>query len=227
MSIAEQYRKIRTEHPFLSAIHAYAWAKHSDDSEEWEVNLSSYGEYKRTIDQFLVKLRVEPESECPKEDDGLGHYAKGVSSDYDYEWNGNYPRPDEPLPLNLPYTSFASGAYSQDRHAWPYFIPDHVEEQYESFRKMGQSKSVSWMLTKEWVEDTISKFFGGPLYYGTILIEVFYVTADGEEIEIGSDSLGTSYLEDEEIFTIVKENAMVDTALDEARKHLEELKEVV
>lgn len=227
MTVRYKYLKYRYTNPLQPAKWALRHAKFNNGSDKWEQRPGHYDSYTQQIDNFLLTLKVTDESQCPMEGDGLGHYAEGANSDYDYDWQGNYPRPTEELPLNLPYTSFASGAYSQDRHAHPYFIPDGVEDHYNYLRTMGQSKSVAWDLTKEWVEDIIRSWFGGPLIYASVEVTVAYVAADDDEIEVGSASIGTSYVDDDDIFTCVMENGLVEEALAEARKHLDELKEVV
>src|SRR4051794_25728940 len=106
-----KYLRYRREHPWLSATLALHWAKAQHP--EWEPVPNNYDHFTREIDGFIVKLYSEVESQCPHDGD-MGHYVNGVNTDHDYEWGGNYPRPSEELPLRLPYTAFASGAYSQD-----------------------------------------------------------------------------------------------------------------
>lgn len=216
LNVVEKYSKYRREHPLLSADIALRWAKQPDYAAEWIGTSYTGYEYEREVEGFRVVLTIEHESECPMEGDGLGHYVEGVRhSDWDTDWNGNYPRPAEELPLNLPYTTFASGAYSQDRHAYPYFVPDHLEDHYESLRRRGQSKSVAWLMVKEDAEDTIRKFFGGPLVYCHV-----QVTAYKDDIELGQDTIYTSYIsgdDDDYPFTCAAENGMVETAVSEAK----------
>lgn len=216
-NVIEKYKKFRRKHTMLSADIALRWAKAADPAEDWIA--SPHGDsYSMEREGFDIWLTVEYDSECPQEGDGLGHYVSGVNSDYDYEWNGNYPRPSEELPLNLPYTTFASGAYSQDRDVYPYFVPDYLEDQYESYRRRGQSKSVAWLMTKEDAEDTIRKFFGGPLVYCSVR-----VTASKDDIELGSDTLYTSYIcgdDDDYPLTCANENGMVEEAISQAQDAL-------
>jgi hypothetical protein len=221
----QKYLKIRREQgPLFRAADALRWAKHNPNKDEWESRPGHYDAHFRKVDGFDVRLSFETESQCP-EDGDMGHYVEGSHSDYDYEWRGNYPRPVEDLPLNLPYTSFASGAYSQDRHAFPYWVPDGVEEQFDYFRRNGQSKQVSWELTKQWVEYMIRSFFGGPLYYGIVT-----VTVSKEGVELGHASIGTSYTDDidgeDYIFDCASDHALVEEALEDARDTLKRLTEV-
>jgi hypothetical protein len=218
----QKYHKIRSDNPFYSAADALRWAKHTPRNDEWEQKPGDYDAYYREIDGFEVKLTFETESMCPQEGD-MGHYVEGAR--HDYEWGGNYPRPVEDLPLNLPYTSFASGAYSQDRHAWPYWVPSEVEEQFAYYRRMGQSKQVAWELTKQWVEDMIRSFFGGPLYYGIVFVSVWK-----EGVELGNASIGTSYVDDNDgrdhIFDCADDFSLVEDAMQDARDTIQRLTEV-
>jgi hypothetical protein len=219
----QKYLRVRREQgPLFSAADALRWAKHNPSNDEWEQKPGEYDAYHRKVDGFDVKLSFETESQCPEEGD-MGHYVDGVR--HDYEWGGNYPRPAEDFPLNLPYTSFASGAYSQDQHAWPYWVPSEVEDQFAYYRRMGQSKQVSWELTKQWVEDMIRSFFGGPLYYGIVT-----VTVSKEDVELGHASIGTSYVDDMDgknyIFDCASDHALVEEALEDARDTLKRLTEV-
>ena len=211
----QQYRKNRSEHPWMPAASALRWAKAESNRPDdgWEEAWNSTQAWTREVDGFEIRITVETESQCP-EDGDMGHYVDGVRNGYNYDWGGNYPEPNEELPLNLPYTSFASGAYSQNQHAWPYWIPDGVEEQFDYFHRCGASKQVAWMLTKEWVEKQIRDFFGGPLYYVNVV-----VTASLEGVELGSDSIGTNYIgfDDAHIFECVRDLDMIGNAIEAAK----------
>lgn len=225
--IKEKYAKNRRNHPWMSAKNALDWAKRERDySADWDYVSNTGSTYSREVDGFTVTLKINHDSQFP-EDGDMGHYVNGISS-YNWssgEWSGNYPEPNEDFPLNLPYTSFASGSYSQDRHAYPYWVPDGVEEQFVFYRRNGASKSVAWDLTKEWVEQMIKDFFGGPLVYVYVTVTV---SKDG--IELGGDSIGTNYVDDHEgqnyPFQCVEEHGMIEEAMNEAKEAIKKLKEV-
>lgn len=215
-------RKERTKNPLMSMRTALAIArsKGAADRRGWE---HDHGErYKREQDGFTLKLTSEVESEMPQDGD-MGHYVEGVSSDYSYEWGGNYPQPTEELPLHLPYTSFYSAGYSRSpQNVTPYFVPDGVEDWYDEARRCGQSKSVAWDYTKQMVEDTISAFFGGPLTYMVVTVTVYK-----KDIELASASIGTSIIgyDDDYLFEVADETGIVEDALDDAKETLTSLRE--
>ena len=97
---------------------------------------------------------------------------------------GNYPEPREDLPLGLPYTAFRwTGALQGDGG---YFIPSEMDEQYDYYRRSGQSRCVAWDMTRAWVEQQLSDLFGSPLtYYGVTVI------ASREGIDLGTANMGT------------------------------------
>lgn len=215
-------RRERAKNPLMAmstALSIVRGAKSAQD--KWEHVPGTGERYQREQDGFTLYLTSEVESENPQDDD-LGHYVKGVSSDYAYEWEGNYPKPSEEFPLGLPYTSFYSAGYSRNPdHVWPYFVPDGIEDWFEHLRQQGQSKSVAWDLTKAWVEDTIRSFFGGPLLY-----YVVRVTVEREGVELGSASIGTSVIgyDDNYLFECADECGIVDDAIEEAKDTLERLR---
>lgn len=214
-------RKERAKSPFMPMVTALAITRRTGAQERrgWEHIPGTVDSYRREQDGFYLVLKAETESEMPQDGD-LGHYVDGVSSDYSYEWGGNYPMPTEEFPLRLPYTAFASGAYSRDSHAYPYFVPDGVEDWYENYREHGQSKSVAWDLTKEMVEQTIKDFFAGPLVYATVTI-----TAHRKGVKLGASAIGTSFVgyDDDYMFEVADENGLIEEALDQAKETLVEL----
>jgi hypothetical protein len=151
------------------------------------------------------------------ESDTYGHYVEETRhwQDYRPEWNGNYPPPAEDLPLDLPYTSFRySGPGWVQSEGTGYFIPDGIPEQFDYYRRCGQSRSVALDLTRAWVEKQISSWFSGPLTNCTV-----FVTAEKEGIELGTATMVTDYLGDEPdyIFSMVEEYGMVEEAIEEAK----------
>jgi hypothetical protein len=213
-----RYRKHRRDNPLMPAATALRWAKQRDASQDWE---EARDGYTREVDGFTVTLTVVDESIYPMPEDDYGEYVK--ESRYGGgEWGGNYPEPaSHDWPLGLPYTSFHFDGCQRSSDGG-YFVPDRVQEWYDHLRKRGQSRSVAWLQTKEWVEQTLASFFSGPLTYCFIR-----VTASREGVELGSDSIGTTYIGDDEgrayIFTCVDEHGMVDTAIDAADDKLAEL----
>lgn len=227
-TVIDKYRKYRTESPMHPAKHALAWAKLPDAEEPWE----SHGDesYKREVDGFTVILKVETESifpECNKNGEtDYGSYVQERGSQrwgWDGEWNGNWPEPQEFPPLGLPYTSIRySGPGWVQGESGGYFIPDHIEEQYDYYRRAGQSKSVAWDMTKEWVEGMISDLFHAPLSNCYINIKVYK-----EDIELGSAGIGTDIISNNEgekyIFQCVEEHGLVDEAIEQARDNIVKL----
>lgn len=228
----EKYRKLRRENPYLPAHHALAIAKAKIERGDWEQD--AHDRWTLELEGGLTALlTVETESIFPKDHD-YGEYADAVSSDYDWDWEGNYPRPAADLPLNLPYTIFhcASYSHSSGSGGYPYFIPDGVEDRFNEFRKAGASKAVAWDLTRQWVEDTVRSFFGGPLTYLDVGVEIRRtVQHDGRidsDVVLGSSHMGTSIIDDEDghdhVFELAQE--MLPEALDEARETLNDLRKV-
>lgn len=216
MTTQERYLKLRRAHPFMDAKRILEWAKTPDASEGWEETRNGFS---REVDGFTICLTVEDESIYPREDDGLGHYVQERNADYAWRWEGNYPEPAESFPLGLPYTAFRySGPGWVQGEGSGYFLPDGVEEQFDYYRKAGQSKSVAWELTRQYVESTLTAFFSSPLTYATVT-----VTAYKNGVELDSDSMGTSYIDRDDVFTLVKEYDMIDTATQRAYETLEGL----
>lgn len=218
MTTADKYMKYRREHPRLPASYALRWAKTPDLSTKWEEH--NYNRFTREEGPFEIELTFETESQCPMDDDHYGRYVDGRSG-WDSAWDGNYPEPVEPFPLGLPYTSFASGAYSQDRNAWPYFIPNGIDEHFGYLRGEGTSKSVAWDELKQWVEDQIEMLFGGPLEYVSVDVNVKL-----DDVELGSASMLTDIVFDKEgtnhIFEIAED--MIPEAIEEAKSKVNEIK---
>jgi len=223
--MTDAYRKHRREYPFMSAQTALRWAKTEDASEGWEASRRD-NEWTREVEGFTITLRTDEESIFPLPnrhgDTDYGRYVDETRYE-DYDWRGNFPRPSENAPLGLPYTSIrydGPGWVQGERGG--YFIPEGVEEQYDYFRRSGQSKSVAWDLTKEWVEAQISMLFHSPLTNATVI-----VTASKEGVELSSTAMGTDYSGDEEgrsyVFQMVKEYEMIDEVIDEAREVIQKL----
>jgi hypothetical protein len=221
----KRYRKSRRENPTLPAVHALAYARSvSHARDDWE-ELSRDRGFTREVDGFTVTLRAENESIFPQKNDGLGSYVQERRGDgYPYTWKGNYPEPEsDGWPLGLPYTAFRySGPGWVQGERGGYFVPDGVEEQYAELRKRGQSKSVAWDMTREWVESTLSSFFGAPLTYCTVV-----VTVSRHGVKLSSDAIGTSYIDDMDghdyVFKCAEEHGMVDNAIEQANDMLAQL----
>jgi hypothetical protein len=224
----QKYRKYRRENPFLPASYALIWAKTPDASEPWEHD--GHDRYTREIDGFTVTLHCEEESIFPIPDKhgntDYGSYVDERGSSrwgWDGEWNGNWPEPVEHAPLGLPYTSirYHSPGWVQGEEDG-YFIPRDTEEQYAYYRRAGQSKSVAWDLTKQWVEDQLKMLFSSPLTNMVVVITVFK-----EGVELATTAMGTDVSGDDEgskyIFQMVEEYSMITEAIDDARETLKKL----
>lgn len=215
-----RYRKQRRKTPLLGAHQALAIARseaHAGD--DWEED--EHDSYTREVEGFTITVRAVVESVYPDPRDTLGEYVDEARDSY-REWNGNHPEPaSDKWPLGLPYTSFHYEGCNR-RGDSGYFVPDGVRDWYDHLRESGQSRSVAWDLTREWVEDTVSDYFGGPLTYCVVI-----VTASRAGVELGSDALGTSYIDGEDgrdhIFQCADDHGMVDTAVDHARDTLARL----
>jgi hypothetical protein len=226
-NITNRYHEIRREHPFLPVKAALAWAKQRNVAANWDGD--GHDGYVREIDGFTVRLAIEEESIFPianrRGETDYGHYVeeRGSRWGWDGDWRGNWPEPAEHAPLGLPYTSIRySGPGWVQGESGGYFIPDGIKEQFDYYRRAGQSKSVAWDLTKQWVEDQITMLFSSPLTNCVVI-----VTAYKDNIELGSVSMGTDVSGDDDgrdyIFEMVEECGMIDDAIYEARENIERL----
>lgn len=227
-----RYERIRRTHPFLGAGRALDWAKSpaNDERAKWEEG-RSYDTFTRELDNGLVAtLKIDGESIFPMPnrngETDLGQYLEEANADYDYDWEGNWPRPVGELPLGLPYTAFRYGGpgWVQGERGG-YFLPDGIEEQFAEFRRNGQSKSVAWDLTRQYVEDQITAFFHAPLINAVVSITI---TKDG--VKLGRAVMGTDYCDDEDgeghPFEMVAEYDMLEEALQDAGETLDKLRTV-
>lgn len=223
-----KYREFRREHPLAPASTALRYAKEWDKTQMikdlWDGNGDSYT---REVDGFTVTLKIVDETIYPEpRDTHFGEYV-GVVSHWSEElgnWNGNYPQPKEELPLNLPYTTFAAAAFANEYGDFFYWVPDGVDDAYEGFRNLGQSKSVAWDLTREWAEEIVRSYFSSPLTNGYVA-----VTVNHGGIELATGYLGTDYLagdpdSDMHLFDIAEQ--LLAEAMDEAKDEINRLKEV-
>lgn len=234
-----EYRKTRTEHPFMSADDALRWSKSSDAADGWTESRGVPNRYHRDVEGFTIRLVIETESIYPEADKG-GHTTFGdyVQESHRYndgdDWNGNWPRPaampefqvtepglttagDRRRTISFPYTSirFSGPGWTQGERPG-YFIPSEMDDQFAYYRRNGASRAVAWDLTKAWVEQQISDLFSGPLLNLVVTVEAWR-----EGVELASTSMGTDIIDNDEgrnyVFEMVDEHAMVDTVIDEAR----------
>lgn len=213
------YRRLRRETPLLAARYALSIIRSRGKSHDWTE--TGHDTWTMERDGFFLTLTTDVESIYPAPGDGFGEYVDEVrgwtSLGGHDEWGGNYREPrldDGRFPLGLPYTAFRyTGATQGDGG---YFVPDEIEEQYDYYRREGQSKSVAWDLTRQWVEARISDYFGEPLSYVNVTI-----TVEREGVELGSSTMGTTILDDwSYIFEMADEHGMVEDAIEEARDTL-------
>jgi len=222
--MSDKYRKLRREHPFMPAKVVLAWAKTADASEGWEQSSRTDNQWEREVEGFDVRLSVEEESIFPVPnkhgDTDYGHYVTERGSSrwgWDGDWNGNWPEPSEHAPLGLPYTAirFSGPGWVQGEEGG-YFIPDYIEEQYDFYRRAGQSKSVAWDLTRQYVEDQLSMLFSSPLTNCVVCITVYK-----NDIELASTCMGTDVSGDDEgrdyIFQMVNEHDMIEDTIADAK----------
>lgn len=216
---ARKYRQLRRDHPLASARDLLRWAKAPDASEGWQSTRHD-GRWTREVEGYQICLRVEDESIYPHEDE-YGHYVAEVRGD-NYEWCGNYPEPAEALPLGLPYTAFRYDGYDRGDDGG-YFVPVGVEDQYDYYRGLGQSKSVARQLTRDWIESTISSYFSSPLINAEIIIE-----ACKAGVLLGVASIGTSYTGDDDgrayVFECAADHELITDAIAYAERMLEQLR---
>jgi hypothetical protein len=226
--IIQKYRSNRREHPFMPAKHALSWAKRPDAQDAWEPGGGHEDTWTKEVGGLTILLRVESESIFPipnrHGDTDYGSYVDEVGIDYNYDWRGNWREPAEHAPLGLPYTAirYSGPGWVQGDMEGGYFIPDGIEEEYKSYRSMGQSKSVAWELTRKFVEDQLKMLFVSPLTN-----MVVHVTALSEGIELAHTCMGTDVSGDEEgrayIFEMVEEHGMVDEVVEEAQVEIKRL----
>lgn len=224
---AKKYSELRRKNPFLSASTALTIAKSADKSEGWEE--SSDNQWTQEVDGLTITLNTEDESIYPVPDGhGVTDYGTYIDEggSEDYEWNGNWPRPNELPPLGFPYTSirYSGPGWTQGLRSG-YFIPEGIVDHYEWLRSNGQSRSVSWDMTKEFIEEQLSTLFSSPLTNTFIT-----VTASKKGIVLASTSIGTDISGDDEgrayIFELVDECGMVTEVVDDAKAAIAELAKV-
>lgn len=212
------YKRMRAKYPFMAAALALRWAKDTHTDRGW--NEDGYQRWTKERDGFHLVLSADVESAYPKPGDSYGDYVDEVHRDYAYEWGGNYPMPAvDRFPLGLPYTAFRYDGSNRQGDGG-YFVPEDIEGQYAAFRRMGQSASVAWDLTREWIETYLGQMFGSPLTYMDV-----DVTAYRAGIKLGSASMGTSVFDDADgeahIFEVADD--LIEEAIDDAQLALERL----
>lgn len=216
-----RYHRERARNPLMAAGTALDIARSPYSQGDWEED--GHCEYTREVDGFTLTLKIENESIYPMPGDGFGEYVKEDTRGYG-DWQGNYPEPCESFPLGLPYTVFRySGPGWTQGEGTGYFLPEGVQAQFDYYRTRGQSKSVAWDLTRNWVESTLRTLFGGPLTYCTLV-----VTASRDDVELGSEVIGTTYVDDFAdgslyVFACVEEYGLIETAIKDARASLARL----
>lgn len=225
--IIQKYRSNRRKHPMMPAKHCLSWARTPDAEEGWEQGGGHENTWTKEVDGFKILLRVEEESIFPVPnrhgDTDYGKYVDTYRVESNYEWQGNWPEPREHAPLGLPYTAIRySGPGWVQGEEGGYFIPDGIEEEFKGLRRQGQSKSVAWDMTREWVESQLEMLFSSPLTNCVVI-----VTAYKEDIELGSTAMGTDVSGDDEgkayIFEMVKENGLIDDVIEEAKEAIKKL----
>lgn len=225
--IKRKYLTLRREDSMLAAKYALSRAKMTSAEDEWEQGGGHEATWTKEQDGLTILLRVEDESIFPIPDKhgntDYGNYVDEVRSDYSYEWDGNYPQPAEMPPLGLPYTCIRyDGPGWMQGEQGGYFIPDGIEEYFEWKRRQGQSKSVAWDLTRQFVEDQVKMLFHSPLTNCIVIVKAL-----SEGIELASTAMGTDVSGDDEgrayIFDMVKEHGMVDDVIEDAKQEIKRL----
>lgn len=243
----ERYRKFRKQHPLMSASYCLTWAKREPAGDKWESDGHDEN-YKREVEGFTIKLKVEQESIYPipnkHGDTDYGKYVDERGSQrwgWDGEWAGNWPEPQEHAEfvttektpsgirhrtIRLPYTSIRySGPGWVQGEGTGYFIPDGMDEQYDAYRRQGQSRQVAWDMTKEWVESQLEMLFSSPLTQCVVFVKAYK-----EGIELGATVMGTDVSGDDEgrdyIFEMVDDHGMIEEVIEEAKENIGKLTEV-
>jgi hypothetical protein len=198
----ERYRKFRSEHPFIPAKSALAFAKSPDYERLWEEHGSGNPVWTREVEGLTIKLHCEDESIYPMPnrhgDTDYGSYVEEQRhwQDYRPDWEGQWAPPVTDAPLGMPYTAIRySGPGWVQGEGTGYFIPDGIEEEFDCLRRMGQSKQVAWDLTREWVESQLTM-----------------------HTDISGDDEGRAY-----IFEMVEEHGMVDEVVEQAKATIKRL----
>lgn len=225
----ERYRKFRSEHPFIPAKSALAFAKSPDYEGLWEERGSGNPLWTREVEGLTIKLHCEDESIYPMPnrhgDTDYGSYVEEQRHWQDYlpDWEGQWAPPVTDAPLGMPYTAIRySGPGWVQSEGTGYFIPDGIEEEFDCLRRMGQSKQVAWDLTREWVESQLTMLFQSPLTYMDVIVEAW-----SDDTELATTSMHTDISGDDEgrayIFEMVEEHGMVDEVVEQAKATIKRL----
>lgn len=219
-AVSDSYRLFREKHPWMPARTALQWAKTPAAANDgWKPVIShDYGGHAlwaKVIDGFRVELRATVESHGPKDGD-YGSYDDGYENNVGY-WTLHDP------PLGLPSRHFTTprvDASNYSRDGSNFFVIDHLEEQYQSWRERGQSKSVARDLVT-----TMAQEEGRELYekldYFNIDVHVFL-----GETEFAHDRTTTSMLApgDDEILGTALDTSVVEDAVETAKERLAEIR---
>lgn len=204
-----EYRKVRTSNVLLPAVVALSIARSETRSLPDGTEIESAGERMTFMcDGFNIRIRARIESHAPKDGD-YGQYVEACRySEHD--------KPAQETPMGLPVAHFRYP--SRERHSFPYFYPDYVEDMFNDYRAHGCSKSVARDMIVSWLEDWIGRL--PDLVYVDII-----VTAYRNGIELASTSLGSSFFDYDhtEIFRTAEDHGMIDDVIEDARKALEGL----
>jgi hypothetical protein len=225
-AIRDKYLASRRKDPMFSAKYALAHAKAVSASGDWEEDHDNCWTMER--DGLTLKLKVEDESIFPIPDrhgnTDFGTYVDEINRDYNYEWDGEWPQPREMPPLGLPYKCirYSGPGWVQGDMSGGYFIPDGIEEYFEWKRRQGQSKSVAWDLTRQFVEDQLTMLFCSPLTNCVVCVEAW-----SEDVELARTCMGTDVSGDDEgrdyIFTMVEEHGMITEVIEDAKQEIARL----
>lgn len=237
----QKYRELRRKDPLLPACYALSQAKVASARDKWE---GDGNDFTREVEGFTVKLHVEEESIYPVPDrNGSTDYGSYVDEDsrgYAYDWQGNWPQPlefasfrlaeDTPSgkrvrSINFPYTAIRyHGPGWMPGEEDGYFIPDGIEEQFDYYRRSGQSRQAAWDLTRQWVEEQLEMLFSSPLTNCVVIVKAYK-----EDIELGSTAMGTDVSGDTDgwnyVFDMVEEHALIEDVIEEARENIDKLTE--
>jgi hypothetical protein len=238
--VIRKYRDYRRRNPRTPARYALSYAKMVDASGKWEEDHDNHWTMEQ--DGLTIKLWVEDESIYPVPnrhgDTDYGKYVDAVRREYSYEWDGNYPQPEELAEFRLveetpsgkrirniifPYTSihYSGPGWVQGEEPG-YFIPSGVQDEYEAHRRHGASRSVAWDWTREFIESQLTMLFSSPLTNCVVHVEAW-----SEDIELASSCTGTDVSGDDEgrayIFEMADECGMITEVIADAKAEIERL----
>lgn len=205
-TVETEYRRIRKEHPYMSAKQAILWAR---------------GNLKPTILDWQTFSGRGFASATGK----VEGFDISVVADYDQYWS------DSVVTETDDDTGIRNPAYNHDdyyrRHKKFLSLESDstVRELATYYHKAGESRNVAWEDARTSLQKEAEDYLGDD--YVRLIITV---KASRLGIELGSASISSDYIIDwrdieRELDSTVYEHGLVDEAIEEAKENLESLKQ--